>query len=150
MRSFAERNAVVVGAVGVALTGALVAIALNYNSLPFVNPQKEYSAYFTEAGGIAPGSAVQVSGFEVGTVSSIKLDGSLVLVEFDVDDDVRLGDRTEAAVKTKSLLGTRTLEVIPRGDRELAGPIPAERTTPPYQLTDALGDLATTIDQLDT
>jgi phospholipid/cholesterol/gamma-HCH transport system substrate-binding protein len=150
MKSFAERNPVVVGMVGVALTGAVVLVALNYNNLPFVNSQKQYSAYFSEAGGLAPGSAVQVSGYEVGSVSSVSLDGSQVLVEFKVDGSVRLGDRTEAAVKTKSLLGTRILEVVPRGDRDLSGPIPVERTIPPYQLTDALGDLATTVDQLDT
>ena len=71
-------------------------------------------------------------------------------MKFSIDDIARLGDRTEAAVKTKSLLGSRILEVIPRGDGELVAPIPVERTTPPYQLADALGDLATTVDQLDT
>jgi len=150
MKSFAERNPVVVGVVGVALTGVVVLVALNYNNLPFVDAQKQYSAYFSEAGGLAPGAAVQVSGYEVGSVSSVTLDGSQVLVKFNVDDSARLGDRTEAAVKTKSLLGTRILEVVPRGDGDLSAPIPVERTTPPYQLTDALGDLATTVDQLDT
>ena len=115
MKSFAERNPVVVGAIGVALTGVVVLVALNYNNLPFVNSQKQYSAYFSEAGGLAPGAAVQVSGYEVGSVSSVSLEGSHVLVEFEVDDSARLGDRTEAAVKTKSLLGSRILEVVPRG-----------------------------------
>ena len=73
-----------------------------------------------------------------------------MLVKFEVDDSAHLGDRTEAAVKTKSLLGSRILEVVPRGDGDLSAPIPIERTTPPYQLSDALGDLATTVDQLDT
>jgi phospholipid/cholesterol/gamma-HCH transport system substrate-binding protein len=150
MKSFAERNPVVVGVVGVALTGVAALGALNYNTLPFVNSQKQYSANFSEAGGLAPGLAVQVSGYKVGEVSSVSLEGSHVLVKFELDSSVRLGDRTEAAVKTKSLLGTRILEVVPRGDGDLSGPIPVDRTTPPYQLTDALGDLATTIDQLDT
>ena len=150
MKSFAERNPVVVGTIGFALTGVVVLVALNYSNLPFVNSQKQYSAYFSEAGGLAPGAAVQVSGYEVGSVSSVSLEGSHVLVEFEVDDSARLGDRTEAAVKTKSLLGSRILEVVPRGDGDLSAPIPVERTTPPYQLSDALGDLATTVDQLDT
>jgi phospholipid/cholesterol/gamma-HCH transport system substrate-binding protein len=150
MKSFAERNPVVIGVVGVALTGVLALVALTYNNLPFVNSQKQYSANFSEAGGLAPGAAVQVSGYKVGSVSSVSLEGSHVLVNFKLDSSVRLGDRTEAAVKTKSLLGTRILEVVPRGDGDLSGPIPVDRTTPAYQLTDALGDLATTIDQLDT
>ena len=36
MKSFAERKPVVVGLVGVALTGVVVLVALNYNNLPFV------------------------------------------------------------------------------------------------------------------
>ncbi|WP_319453095.1 MULTISPECIES: MCE family protein [unclassified Mycobacterium] len=150
MKAFAERNTVIVGVVGVALTAVAVLVALNYRHLPFVTGQKQYAAFFSEAGGIAPGSSVQVSGYEVGKVSNVSLDGPRVLVTFKVDGSVHLGDRTEAAIKTKSLLGTRTLEVVSRGDGDLSGPIPVDRTTPPYQLTDALGDLATTVDQLDT
>jgi phospholipid/cholesterol/gamma-HCH transport system substrate-binding protein len=73
-----------------------------------------------------------------------------VLVKFDVANNIRLGDRTEAAIKLKTLLGTKILEVTPRGDGTLSGPIPLDRTTPAYQLPDALGDLTTTISGLDT
>ncbi len=73
-----------------------------------------------------------------------------MLVKFTVDKDIRLGDRTEAAIKTKGLLGTKILEVTSRGDGQLEGTIPLERTTSPYQLPDALGDLATTISGLNT
>ena len=150
MKSFAERNPIVVGAIGIGVTLAAVLCVLQYRSLPFVNPQNDYVAYFTEAGGLAPGSPVQVSGNQMGQVSSVSLDGAHVRVDFSLDDSAHLGDRTEAAIKTKSLLGSRLLEVTPRGEGDLTGPIPVERTTPPYQLTDALDDLATTVDQLDT
>jgi phospholipid/cholesterol/gamma-HCH transport system substrate-binding protein len=39
---------------------------------------------------------------------------------------------------------------VPRGEANLTAPIPVERTTPPYQLPDALGDLSKTIEGLDT
>jgi len=42
------------------------------------------------------------------------------------------------------------LEITPRGDGELAGTIPLERTKSPYDLPTALGDLTTTISGLDT
>lgn len=150
MKSFAERSPIIVGAVGVAMTLAAVLCVLQYRNLPFVNTQNDYVAYFTEAGGLAPGSPVQVSGNQMGQVSSVSLDGARVRVDFSLDDSAHLGNRSEAAIKTKSLLGSRLLEVTPRGDGDLTGPIPVERTTPPYQLTDALSDLATTVDQLDT
>jgi phospholipid/cholesterol/gamma-HCH transport system substrate-binding protein len=150
MKSFAERNPFAIGAVGVALTAAVVLAALNYDKLPFFDQSKDYSAYFSEAGGLTPGAAVQVSGFKVGKVDSVELDGPRVLVKFNLDKHVRLGDRTEAAIKTKSLLGSKIMEVTPRGDGEQSGTIPADRTTPAYQLPDALGDLTATISGLNT
>jgi len=150
MKPFAERNLFVIGAIGIAITIAIVLGAVNYEKLPFINQGKEYSAYFAEAGGLMDDAAVQVSGFQVGKVESIELDGTRVLVKFTVNKDIRLGDRTEAAIKTKGLLGTKILEVTSRGDGRQDGVIPLDRTTSPYQLPDALGELATTISGLNT
>jgi phospholipid/cholesterol/gamma-HCH transport system substrate-binding protein len=150
MKPFSERNPFVLGAIGLGLTGAIVLVALEYDKIPFINQTNEYSAYFAEAGGLTTGAGVQVSGFRVGEVQSIELDGPQVLVKFTVDDDIALGDRTEAAIKTKGLLGTKILEVMSRGDGRQDGTIPRDRTTSPYQLPDALGELATTISGLDT
>jgi phospholipid/cholesterol/gamma-HCH transport system substrate-binding protein len=150
MKSFAEHNPLIVGAVGIALTAGLTVAALEYDKLPFISSGATYSAYFAEAGGLTSGAAVEVSGFRVGQVKGIDLDGARVLVTFKINDDVELGERTEAAIKTKTLLGAKILEVRPRGDGHLAGTIPVERTTSPYQLPDAMGDLATTLSGLNT
>ena len=150
MKPFAERNPLIMGAIGLGLTAGIVVIALQYDKIPFINQANDYSAYFAEAGGLTTGARVQVSGLRVGEVSSIELDGPRVLVKFTVDNDIRIGDRTEAAIKTRGLLGTKILEVTSRGDGRQDGTIPVERTTSPYQLPDALGDLATTISGLNT
>lgn len=150
MKPFTERNPLKMGAVGIGVTLALVLLSMNYDKLPFFPRGKTYSAYFAEAGGVVAGSAVQVSGFRVGQVSSVKLDGPRVLVKFQVANNVHLGERTEAAIKLKNLLGTKVLAVTSLGDGELTGPIPLDRTTPAYQLPDALGDLTSTISGLNT
>jgi phospholipid/cholesterol/gamma-HCH transport system substrate-binding protein len=150
MRSFTERNPIAVGGVGVVLTAGVVVAALQYDELPFLDAAERYSAFFADASGLRQGAEVQVSGFAVGEVSSIELDSGRVLINFVVDDDVQLGDRTEVAIKTKSLLGVKVLEVIPRGEGEIVQTIPLDRTTPAYQLPDALGDLASTIGGLNT
>jgi phospholipid/cholesterol/gamma-HCH transport system substrate-binding protein len=150
MRTFAERNPFVIGAVGIGITAITIVAALNYDKLPFVDQTTEYSAYFAEAGGLIPQAPVQVSGYRVGQVDSVELDGPRVLVKFQVDDAIHLGDRTEAAIKTKSLLGAKILEITPRGDGEQSQPIAMDRTRSPYQLPDALGDLTSTISGLDT
>ena len=149
MKPFSERNLVVIGAVGLAVTVAIIIGAVQWDKLPFFQG-KEYSAYFAEAGGLTTDNQVQVSGFKVGQVKSIELDGPRVLIKFTVDKSIRLGDRTEAAIKTRGLLGTKMLEVTSRGDGQLEATIPLDRTTSPYQLPDALGDLATTISGLNT
>jgi len=150
MKSFSERNPLVIGAIGLAVTIAIILGALQYDKLPLINQDKEYSAYFAEAGGLMGDAAVQVSGFQVGKVTSIELDGTRVLIKFTVQKDIRLGARTEAAIKTKGLLGTKILEVYSRGEGQQEGTIPLDRTTSPYQLPDALGELATTISGLNT
>lgn len=150
MKSFSERNPLIIGAIGVGLTLVVLIGALYYDRLPFFNRSKNYEAYFAEAGGLLSGAPVRVSGFEVGKVSSVGLDGPRVLVKFNMDPKIRLGDRSEAVIKTKSLLGAKLLEVTPRGDVEQRGPIPLTRTTSAYQLPDAIGDLTTAISGLDT
>ena len=150
MRSFAERNPVVIGIVGVTAVAAITLAALNYQKLPGFNQGTYYSAEFGDSGGLFTGAAVEVSGYPAGKVSSIDLDGNRVLVEFWVDRDIHVGDRSEARIRAKSLLGTKVLEVFPRGEHPLEATIPLDRTTSPYQLPDALGDLATTIGGLDT
>lgn len=149
-KAFAERSSLVIGAIGIGSIALAVLLALQFQKVPIINQAKNVSAYFDEAGGLFTGAAVWVSGYPVGKVSSITLEGPGVLVRFTVAKNIRLGDRTEAGIKTKGLLGTKTLDVIPRGDGELAGAIPIDRTTSPYQLPDALGDLASTISGLNT
>lgn len=149
-RSFSQRNPLVLGAAGITIVALVVAGALGNRYLPFVNQAKSYTAYFTDAGGLFTGAIVQVSGYPVGKVSDITLEDAGVLVTFDVAKDIHLGQDTEAAIRTKGLLGTKELDVTPRGAGQLAGAIPMDRTTSPYQLPDALGDLATTINGVDT
>ncbi|HWT48239.1 MAG TPA: MCE family protein, partial [Mycobacterium sp.] len=150
MKSLDQRNPVVVGAVGLALTAAVITAATQYDKVPFFPTGQTYQAYFADAGGLTDGAAVQISGVRVGQVSDIKLDGQHAVVTFHVDENVHIGDRTEAAIKTKSVLGAKILEVTPRGQGQQSGPIALERTTSPYQLPDALGDLTSTISGLNT
>ncbi|WP_326545209.1 MCE family protein [Mycolicibacterium sp. ND9-15] len=149
-KPLAERNRLAVGAVGIGVVVAMVIAAISYDKIPMIKGTSDYSAYFAEAGGIKPGSDVRVSGMSVGRVSGVRLEGTKVLVAFTVRNGVELGDRTEAAIKTETVLGNRMLEITPRGEGALTGTIPLERTTSPYDLPTTLGDLTTTISALDT
>src|SRR5882757_1053997 len=150
MKSLQERNPVVIGAVSLVVIAVVAVAALNYQRLPFINGGVTYSAYFEEAGALESGAAVQVSGFRAGRVKSVELKPDGVLVTFTVADDIRLGERTEASIKSTTLLGNKVLEVAPRGPGHLSSTIPTDRTTSPYQLPDAIGDLTATISGVDT
>ncbi len=150
VKSFSERSPLLIGAFGVAAIVGITLAGLQYSNLSVFNQRKTYSAYFADAGGLNTNSFVEVSGYPAGKVAGIKLEGPGVLVTFKLDKNIHLGDGTEAAIKTRGLLGTKILDVKPRGEGQLKGAIPINRTTSPYQLPDALGDLATTISGLNT
>lgn len=149
MKSFRERNPIIIGTIAVVAAAAVIVAAFNYSRLPFFSGTT-YLAYFDEAGGLRSGAPVQVSGARAGQVTFLTLKPQGVLVAFTVDDDIRLGVHTEAAIKTVSLLGNKILAITPRGGGHLSAAIPIERTTSPYQLPDAIGDLTATISGLDT
>src|SRR5258705_7559981 len=62
MKSFRERNPIIIGTISVAVLALVTAGLLGYNSLPFTSPGKTYRAYFEELGGLATGAPVEVAG----------------------------------------------------------------------------------------
>ena len=65
MKSFSERNPMIIGAVGLAAVAGVVLGALQYQKLPFFNQGRNVSAYFADAGGLRTGNGVEVSGYPV-------------------------------------------------------------------------------------
>jgi phospholipid/cholesterol/gamma-HCH transport system substrate-binding protein len=150
IKPLGRRSPVMIGVMGAGIVALVTIAAFQYDKLPFVKNTDDYAAYFSEAGGIKPGSTVRVSGMGVGRVSDIRREGTKVRVGFTVRKTIQLGDRTEAAIKTETILGSKMLELTSRGEGKLTGTIPLERTHSPYDLPDALGDLTSTISGLDT
>lgn len=147
--AFSERNKVVVALVGI-FAMLLVFLGTFYaDGLPVVGGGKVYSAKFAEAGGLRSGNEVRVAGVKVGKVASVALDGTVVEVKFRVKG-VKLGDQTGAAIKVKTMLGQKYLSLEPQGQGTLAGPIPVDRTTTPYDVNAAFSDLSSTIEEIDT
>lgn len=150
MKRFREMNPLPIGAIGIVVTGALVLTALNYDKLPFFSSGSEYQAVFSEAAGLSPGDEVMVAGVNAGKVESVALDGPQVLVTFTVSEGISIGNATGVDIKTSTILGRKALGVRPGGSGKQPSnvPIPQERTTSPYSLTGALGDLTDTLGDL--
>lgn len=140
------------GVIGVVVAVALVLSALSYQRLPFLRSGIRYAAEFADAGGLQPGDEVDVAGIKSGGVQKIELAGQHVVVQFTLADDISLGDKTAAAIKTNTVLGRKSLAITPDGSGTMKRgyTVPIDRTTSPYSLNDALGDLTNTVRDLDT
>jgi phospholipid/cholesterol/gamma-HCH transport system substrate-binding protein len=143
-----EKDPLRTGIIGVFTVACLVLISFGYTSLPFWPQGKDYAAYFTDAGGISPGSDVSVSGIRVGKVNAVELAGTSARVDFTVDRKIRVGDQSLVAIKTDSVLGQKSLSVTPKGAGQ-SMVIPLGRTTTPYTLSIALQDLGENTASLD-
>lgn len=145
------RNPVITGAIGIAVI-ALAAISAFYSAdLPIVGGGTTYSAQFSEAAGLAPGDEVRVAGVRAGKVTSVALDGDKVAVAFQVGG-TWVGDQSTAAIRIKTLLGSKYVALDPQGTRaaDPKQPIPRERTVAPYDVIEAFSGLATTVGNIDT
>ncbi len=147
-----ERNRVLSGAVGLSVVGGMIAAGLSVTQLAGLFGGTSYEVEFAHAAGLKEGDPVRVAGVKVGSVERIGLDGTVVAVEVRVEDDVRLGDQTTAALKVETLLGTEYVSLDSAGDGRLAdgGRVPVERTVTPFSLQAAVGGLAERVGAIDT
>lgn len=140
------------GLFGVALIVMIIAIGLQPEQITQWASSVRYQAEFTEAGGIAEGNQVTMSGIKIGTVSDIALRDGNALVTFTALGRYPLGSQTTAHIRTGSLLGERilTLESAGNGRMRPGDLIPVTRTSSPYSLTDAIGELTSNSAGTDT
>jgi len=152
MQKFRSANLVRAGFIGAVLTVLMTAVLLSPMSLVSRVTTVPYRALFTEAGGLAVGNVVTRSGVRVGDVSRVALNGNTVEVTFTVKADVALGSDTVAHIRTGTLLGQRVLTLDSAGCARLhpGDVIPVTRTSSPYSLSDAVGDLAANTAGTDT
>jgi phospholipid/cholesterol/gamma-HCH transport system substrate-binding protein len=157
VKSFRERNPVVIGVVGLALLAGLVLTAFHIDDLVGLTAAGSYKAAFRDASGLTAGNEVRVAGVRVGKVTGIGLargnDGPYVRVRFRLDDDdVHLGTTTGATIRIKTVLGQKYLALAPNGPGKLAenAEIPLRRTASPFDVMQAVTGLAGTFDQIDS
>ena len=152
MLRYRGSNLIRSGFIGLALILLVITIGLQPQRLVSLATSVRHQALFTEAGGIAPGNAVKVSGVKVGTVSDVSLHEGKALVTFMVNGTVRLGSDTTAHIRTGTLLGQRvlTLESDGKGTLRPSDVIPLSRTGAPYSLTDAVSEFTANTKGTDT
>jgi phospholipid/cholesterol/gamma-HCH transport system substrate-binding protein len=157
MKSFRERNQVVVGIVSIVVLGLVFLLAFDFKKLPFISHTYSITAEFADAAGLSPGSDVRIAGLKVGSVSHVELAKDRVLVTLSLEGGVTIPRDATAAISLKTILGTKSVVIdaqgpapyLRNGDR-----IPLDRTEIPfeiYQTANATVDLLTNVNgkQLD-
>jgi phospholipid/cholesterol/gamma-HCH transport system substrate-binding protein len=160
IKSFRDRNQLLVGVVGLVAVAGLVVAALAVGTLGLLERRYELTAVFDRTGGIERGADVRVAGVPVGTVTGITPDFQVgqVVVTFEVDDGVDLGPETTAEIAAATLLGgyylrlggpvdEPYLEDLPPDDSRRR--IPLERTTAPASLNRAIADTTSAVSAID-
>ncbi|AMO63202.1 MCE-family protein Mce6C [Mycolicibacterium phlei] len=136
---------VIAVAVVVVLVGALLLVKvadIGYRT---------YTARFLQAAALQPGNPITVAGIPVGEVKSMQLKGDHVEARLKVRDDVVLGKDSRASIKITTILGSRYLALYPDGEGTLPdNTFDLNHTEVPYDLQEALTDVTTTYEQVDS
>jgi phospholipid/cholesterol/gamma-HCH transport system substrate-binding protein len=130
------------GFIGAVLIVLVILVGLSPDRFISWATMVRYQALFSEAGGLAVGNAVTVSGMKVGTVSNVSLRNGDALVTFAMKGNILLGSETTAHIRTGTLLGERMLTLESAGSSTMhpMAVIPVSRTSSPYSLTEAVSD----------
>ncbi|WP_067472853.1 MCE family protein [Actinomadura hibisca] len=121
------------------LAAALVAVAAATALVVFRPPPgTRVTALFTEAIGVYAGSDVRVLGVKVGTIDTVRAEGTRVRVTLTVDHGVDVPAGARAVAVAPSLVSDRYIQLAPAytgGARLASGTvIPVERTATPMEL----------------
>ncbi|OHU25124.1 mammalian cell entry protein [Mycobacteroides chelonae] len=109
-----------------------------------------YTAEFAQAASLRSGQPITVAGIPVGNITGMKLVGDHVEAGLSVRDDIALGKDTKASIRVTTILGSRYLDLQPKGAGALPGKtIDLAHTEVPYDLQAALAGATNTFDQVD-
>ncbi|MBB5779917.1 MlaD family protein [Nonomuraea jabiensis] len=159
LKSFRDRNRIVVGLVSLATLAAILVGTFLVGNLGLLEGGYSMSGVFVDSGGLRTGNDVRVAGVRVGKVTEVRADYAQgeVVVTWKVDDGVRLGRGTRADIALSNLLGGRYvkltgpvtapyLDQFPEAQRR----IPVTRTGVPTLINDAIKDATRLVQRLDT
>jgi phospholipid/cholesterol/gamma-HCH transport system substrate-binding protein len=103
------------------------------------------SARFTSVTGLRVGSSVEVYGIEVGSITSLHIDGErqMGVVHMKINRGVKVYDDAAATIKSAGLIGDKYVRIDPGGAGEALKPRGIiTQTTVPADIEDLIGKYA--------
>ena len=159
MRSFRDRNPILIGLGSIAIIAVMVAIAFGIGLLHLLEDAYTVRGVFDDAAGIRGGDDVRVAGVKAGRVVKVEADRKAgnVVIEFKVNSNVDLGMSTSAEVALQTLLGTKFIRLSGPVTRpylkdapESQRVIPISRTKTPFDIFELTKIGTRSIQQTDT
>lgn len=148
-RPLESYNRLWLGVIAVAVVSVLIGAMLLVRVVDIGYTQ--YTARFLQAAALKAGNPVTVAGIPVGEVKSMRLAGDHVEAKIKVRNDVALGEDSRATIMVTTILGSRYLSLEPAGDGALPDKtFDLAHTDVPYDLQEALTDVTTTFEQVDS
>jgi phospholipid/cholesterol/gamma-HCH transport system substrate-binding protein len=124
------------------IIGVIVIIAsLAGTAMAYLNPtdQAGYTAHMPNSAGLRAGDQVRIAGIAVGKVTSVRLDGALVEMKFDIENSVKVGSDSTLDIKLLTPLGGHYVALDPKGALSLGrNGIPPQRVTLPFEVNDII------------
>ena len=95
----------------------IIMVSLAATAMAYLNPTDEagYTAHMPNSAGLRAGDQVRMAGIAVGKVTSVRLDGALVEMKFDVESSVRVGSDSTLDIKLLTPLGGHYVALDPKG-----------------------------------
>lgn len=99
---------------------ALAYLSVNLGRLEMMGG-RSYSLYgeFENVGGIKNGAVIEIGGVEIGKVKSVRLYDYQALVEFSIDNSVKIQQDAIASIKTKGLIGEKYVQITPGASEKI-------------------------------
>ncbi len=120
-------------------------LAVKIGNLQIFEHTYTLNAVFSNAAGVFKGDSVKLAGVDVGRVSSASIDHGDAVVQFNVDDSVKLTQDTVAAIRWRNVLGQRYLYLYPGSGQ--GAPL-RDGDTIPLSHTENAGDLDQLLNEL--
>lgn len=151
MRPASDARVLRLGVITLVVLALISAATFNLSKFPGFRGTTYY-AQFSDASGLHKGNVVQVGGIRAGRVTNVDLDGSKVVVSFEVDGGVDLGSTPDASIEVYNLLGEKYLNVKPSSGDDLksGSTIPLDRTSAAYDIVGVFSDLTGTTEAINT
>lgn len=113
MNGSSRKHELAVGALLLVALGILTYLAVAVGAFRMNSGSYVVEAVFTQAGGVAKGAVVSLAGVDVGKVDRIWVQDDRAHMALRIDDDTRLGRDARAAIRARSVLGEKYVQLIP-------------------------------------